>query len=84
VPDSRKEAEVSESSVHFTGIEDVAEATPDRVARGDLVLSIWPATAAAGLTLLLFGVVGSLAFVAVGGIVSLVAIAGWIREISGE
>jgi Cytochrome c oxidase subunit IV len=43
--------------------------------------SVWPIVLAAGIALLLFGVVTSLAFSAVGAIMIVVALAGWIGEL---
>jgi hypothetical protein len=43
--------------------------------------SVWPATLAAGITLLLFGVVTSLAFSVVGAVVMACALIGWIDEL---
>jgi hypothetical protein len=47
-------------------------------------LSIWPAVTAAGLALGLFGVVGLPIFSAAGAVIGLVAIAGWVRELTRE
>ena len=43
--------------------------------------SAWPAALALGLTLLVFGVVTSIAFSIVGALVLLTATAGWIGEL---
>jgi hypothetical protein len=43
--------------------------------------SIWPATLAAGLTLLAFGLVSSIAFGAVGAVVCVWALANWIGDL---
>ncbi len=46
--------------------------------------SIWPVVLAAGITLLLFGVVTSLAFSVAGALLAIVALAGWIGELRRE
>jgi hypothetical protein len=46
--------------------------------------SIWPATLALGITLLVWGLVTSLIITGVGGILFAVALAGWIRDIRHE
>jgi hypothetical protein len=46
--------------------------------------SIWPATLALGITLLLWGLVTSLIITGVGGMLFVVALAGWIRDIRHE
>jgi hypothetical protein len=43
--------------------------------------SVWPATLAAGITLLLFGVVGGVFFGASGAALIALALAGWIGEL---
>ncbi len=45
---------------------------------------IWPAALALGITLLLWGLVTSLIITGVGGILFVVALAGWIRDIRYE
>ncbi len=42
--------------------------------------SLWPAVLAAGITLLLFGVVAGWPFSLVGALVMVVALAGWVGE----
>ena len=46
--------------------------------------SLWPVTLAAGLTLAFFGIVTSYAFTAVGALLFVWALIGWIREVSHE
>ena len=46
--------------------------------------SVWPATAALGVTLALFGVVGGSGFGVAGGVLLLWAIGGWIGELRHE
>ena len=43
--------------------------------------SVWPVVCAAGITLLLFGVVTSYAFSALGALLMVVSLAGWIAEL---
>ena len=47
-------------------------------------LSLWPAACAAGVTLLAFGVVTTLAFSVAGAFVLAVGIAGWVGELRRE
>ena len=59
------------------------EGTP----HGDVHLpspSIWPAVCAAGITLVLFGILTSLVLSAVGALLIALALAGWIRELRHE
>ena len=46
--------------------------------------SLWPVVLAAGITLLLFGVLTNIAFSAAGLAVTSVGIVGWIRELHDE
>ena len=46
--------------------------------------SIWPVVLAAGITLLLFGVVTSLAFSVTGALLVIRALVGWIGELRHE
>ena len=48
------------------------------------VLSLWPAACAAGVALLAFGVVTTLAFSVAGALVLAVAIGGWVGELRRE
>jgi hypothetical protein len=46
--------------------------------------SVWPVVLAAGVSLLLFGIVTSLAFSAVGVVTIVGGLAGWIQELRHE
>lgn len=48
------------------------------------VASMWPAIVALGATLMLFGVVTSFTFSAVGAVLFVWAVAGWITELRHE
>jgi hypothetical protein len=46
--------------------------------------SVWPLTTAAGIALLLFGVLGGLPFVAAGAVCLVLGIGGWIAQLRAE
>lgn len=46
--------------------------------------SVWPLTTAAGIALLLFGVLGGVPFVAAGAVCLVLGIGGWIAQLRAE